>query len=148
METLFSRTLENGRDGFEALLGAIEEFLIQKSPPDNIVHRVMISCDEVISNILNHASKDGASKDRASKNGLPKVSARIAITPGNVSVKIIDNGPEFDPLSVPPPDTDLSVEDRKVGGLGIHLVRELMDGVSYSRENGENHLRFHKIYPL
>lgn len=138
METLFSRTLENGRDGFAALLDAIEGFLLEQYIPDKIAQRVIISCDEVISNILNHADT----------GGIPDVSVKVATTPENISIEIIDNGPEFDPLSVPPPDTDLPLEDRKVGGLGIYLVRELMDHVTYSRKNSENRLQFNKNFPL
>lgn len=138
METLFSRTLENGRDGFTTLLDAIEGFLAEQYVPDKIAQRVMISCDEVISNILNHAHIDG----------VPDISVRIAVTSENIAVEIIDNGPEFDPLSVPAPDTSLALEDRKIGGLGIYLVRELMDDVRYFYKNDENHLQFNKIVPL
>ncbi|HEY9091923.1 ATP-binding protein [Parasphingorhabdus sp.] len=138
METLFSRTLENGRDGFTTLLDAIEGFLAEQYVPDKIAQRVMISCDEVISNILNHAHIDG----------VPDISVRVAVTSENIAVEIIDNGPEFDPLSVPAPDTSLPLEDRKIGGLGIYLVRELMDDVRYFYENDENHLQFNKIVPL
>ncbi|MBF6601924.1 MAG: ATP-binding protein [Sphingorhabdus sp.] len=138
METLFSRTLENGRDGFTALLDAIEGFLAEQFVPDKIAQRVMISCDEVISNILNHTHI----------GELPDISVRVAVTSENIAVEITDNGPAFDPLSVPAPDTSLPLEERKVGGLGIYLVRELMDDVRYFHKNDENHLQFNKIVPL
>jgi anti-anti-sigma factor len=55
-----------------------------------------------------------------------------------VRVTISDNGPPFDPLAFADPDTALSVEEREIGGLGIHLVRQMMDEVSYQRRDGEN----------
>ncbi|MEW4468930.1 ATP-binding protein [Parasphingorhabdus sp. JC815] len=138
MEALFSRTLEKDRDDFAALLDAIESFLREQYIPDKTAQRIMISCDEVISNILNHAKT----------SEIAVISVNVRTTPENVSVEIIDNGPEFNPLSVPPPDTGLSLEDRKAGGLGIYLVRELMDDVRYIRENSQNRLLFNKILSL
>jgi anti-sigma B factor antagonist len=55
-----------------------------------------------------------------------------------VRVTITDNGPPFDPLAYADPDTALSVEDRQIGGLGIHLVRQMMDEVSYRYRDGRN----------
>ena len=51
-----------------------------------------------------------------------------------------DNGAAFDPLSVPAPDLTTSLDERAVGGLGLHLVRNLMDRVSYSRAGERNQL--------
>ncbi len=57
---------------------------------------------------------------------------------------VVDDGPEFDPLSAAQPDTTLGVENRPVGGLGIALVRRLMDEVAYERRDGRNRLRFER----
>ena len=51
---------------------------------------------------------------------------------------ILDHGPAFDPLSVPTPDKPASIEEAKVGGLGIHLVRSTADGCRYERRDGRN----------
>jgi serine/threonine-protein kinase RsbW len=59
-------------------------------------------------------------------------------------VVVADDGPEFDPLSAAEPDTTLGVEDRPIGGLGIALVRRLMDEVAYERRDGRNRLRFER----
>src|SRR5690606_41568167 len=108
METLFSRTLENGRDGFTALLDAIEGFLAEEFVPDKIAQRVMIFCDEVISNILNHTHI----------GELPDISVRVAVASENIVVEITDNGSAFELLSVPVHDTSLPVYHRKASGLG------------------------------
>ncbi|MEO7666310.1 MAG: anti-sigma factor antagonist [Dehalococcoidia bacterium] len=55
-----------------------------------------------------------------------------------VRVTITDNGPPFDPLARAAPDTALSVEEREIGGLGVHLVRQMMDEVSYHRRAERN----------
>jgi sigma-B regulation protein RsbU (phosphoserine phosphatase) len=62
----------------------------------------------------------------------------------DIVMEIRDTGAAFDPLSVARPDINASVDDRPVGGLGIHLVREMMTEVRYSREGQENVLRMRK----
>ncbi|MBO4819904.1 MAG: SpoIIE family protein phosphatase [Prevotella sp.] len=57
---------------------------------------------------------------------------------------IIDNGKPFDPTSMDEIDTTLSVEDRDIGGLGIHLVRQIMDSINYERIDGKNVLTLTK----
>jgi anti-sigma regulatory factor (Ser/Thr protein kinase) len=55
---------------------------------------------------------------------------------------VSDGGAPFDPLAQPAPDIHAPIEERKVGGLGIHLLRTLMDAVEYRRADGRNHLSF------
>ncbi len=57
---------------------------------------------------------------------------------------IEDDGPRFDPLSLPPPDVTASLDERPIGGLGLFLVRQLMDAVSYDRVGARNRLRMTK----
>ena len=59
---------------------------------------------------------------------------------GRLSAEVEDDGRPFNPLTAPAPDLTSAVEDRPVGGLGIHLVRSLMEQVDYRRESGKNHL--------
>ena len=63
---------------------------------------------------------------------------RVELDEDRVRVTITDNGPPFDPLAFQDPDTELSVEERGIGGLGIHLVRQMMDEVTYQRLGGTN----------
>ena len=58
-----------------------------------------------------------------------------------VTIEIVDDGPRFDPLEdAPLPDPDAPLEDRPVGGLGVHLVRTMMDEISYRYQDGKNRL--------
>jgi sigma-B regulation protein RsbU (phosphoserine phosphatase) len=57
---------------------------------------------------------------------------------------IVDSGSPFDPTAQEEADTSLSVEDRPIGGLGIHLVRQLMDSINYERTEGKNILTLRK----
>jgi acyl-CoA thioester hydrolase len=62
----------------------------------------------------------------------------------NLLATVQDFGREFDPLSLPIPDLSASLDERKVGGLGIHLMRSLMDEVKYRRVDGKNLLSMRK----
>ena len=134
MKAEFSRTLSDGRAGFPALLDEIEACLGEHGVPPGATAQLMIVLDEIISNILNHGG-DG---------GFPAIDIALGIGNGMVSAEVTDDGAPFDPLSAPPPDTSLAVEDRPIGGLGIHLVRQLTNEVSYRRDAGRNRLRFSK----
>jgi serine/threonine-protein kinase RsbW/sigma-B regulation protein RsbU (phosphoserine phosphatase) len=57
---------------------------------------------------------------------------------GRLTVTVADDGIPFDPLTVAPPDTTLPLADRDVGGLGIHLVRHLVDDIIYRRIGARN----------
>ena len=58
----------------------------------------------------------------------------------------MDNGAEYDPLEKEDPDVTLSAEDRQIGGLGIFMVKKIMDEVDYRYENGKNVLTLRKNY--
>lgn len=64
-----------------------------------------------------------------------------------VTLTFVDAGPEFDPLKRPDPDTSIPAEERNEGGLGIFLVKNNVDGISYRREGGKNILTVEKNLP-
>lgn len=68
----------------------------------------------------------------------------LGVEPPVCEMMVVDDGPEFDPLSVPEPDRALGVEERPIGGLGMALVRRLMDEVKYERRDGKNRLRLRR----
>lgn len=138
MPSDFFRTLSDGRAGFPALMDAVEAHLAGAGAPDAAIAPVMIATDEVVSNILNHGGDGGPS---------PQVEVEVCVADGRIAVRIADDGAAFNPIEAAAPDTDLSIEDRAIGGLGIHLVKQLMDSVAYDRSSGRNHLRFSKTYP-
>jgi len=135
MEPDFSHTLLDGRAGFPALLDALESHLLHAGVPMAVASSVMIAADEVVSNVLDYGDA-----------GSVQVTADVR--DGRVTVQVIDDGAAFDPTAAAAPDTGLSVEERGIGGLGIHLVRKLMDEVAYARIGETNRLRFSKAYDL
>ncbi len=62
----------------------------------------------------------------------------ISLAGNRLGVTITDDGRPFNPFEGAPPDTDLSVDDRPIGGLGVHLVQNVMDEVTYERHGTKN----------
>lgn len=97
--------------------------------PVGVRRSVNVALDELLSNELSHGM---AGRHAASLTlGMELDQERLTVT-------LASDGAPFDPLGRPAPDTTVPVRERKVGGLGLHLVRELMDEVRYERRNGQN----------
>lgn len=94
-----------------------------------------LALEEIFMNIVMHGAQPGST---------PLVEVLLQRAAESVTMTVEDNGPEFNPLSLPPPDVTASLADRPVGGLGVFLVRKMMDTVSYSRIAGRNQLRMSK----
>jgi serine/threonine-protein kinase RsbW len=79
--------------------------------------------------------------------GLP---IQILLEPrdGGLFVEFSDNGTPYDPLAAPQPDLTLDVEDRPVGGLGVHFLRTMMSDIRYSHDDGRNRLSFSKVWTV
>jgi anti-sigma regulatory factor (Ser/Thr protein kinase) len=74
----------------------------------------------------------------------PRVDVSLVLTDGGLTMTVEDGGPQFNPLSAPPPDVTSSLDERPVGGHGVFLVRQMMDAVSYRRVGERNQLRMTK----
>lgn len=99
--------------------------------------KLALALEEAVANVINHAFA-----------GMPaphRIRIELAIEPGRVAAQVIDNGRPFDPVAAPEPDRASPLEIRDVGGLGIHLIRRMMDQVGYRRVGGENRLRLVKM---
>ncbi len=98
--------------------------------------QIDIVIDELFSNIAYYAYKPNV--------GPVTVLVDVVDDPACVFITFMDNGKPFNPLEARDPDTTLSAEDRKIGGLGIFLVKKTMDEVSYEFADGKNILRIKK----
>ena len=113
----------------ERLASAVEEFAERESWAPEVVFRVNLVLEELVINVMTHGSHEG----------LAEIEVTVTSSEDLVSIRLSDNGVAFDPLTdAPEPEVTGSVEDRHVGGLGVHLVRTMMDNVSYRRERGRN----------
>ncbi len=106
-----------------------EKFAEEHSLPAVMSQKISVAFDELLSNTISYAFRDDAEHEIAVKTELA----------GNrLTVTISDDGVPFNPLGIQTPDTSLSLEEREVGGLGIHLVRNMVDDISYQRGINRN----------
>jgi serine/threonine-protein kinase RsbW len=126
--------------GIRTVLDALEAFATGHGLSKAVTWPVEVSLDEILANVVRHGL---AGRGEAATVG---VELRLDLDPAPpvCEVVVTDDGPEFDPLAVPEPDTSLGVEDRAIGGLGISLVRRLMDEAEYERREGKNRLRLQR----
>ena len=95
-----------------------------------------LALEELFINVAMHGAAPGV---------VPQVEVEFTCDGKTATLTLRDDGPAFDPLAAPPPDVDAALEDRPVGGLGIYLVREMMDEVTYQRTATQNCLRMAKL---
>jgi serine/threonine-protein kinase RsbW len=127
--------LANDLAGLAELAEWVERFGAEQHLPATVVNALNVVLDEAVSNAVNHGYDAGARGE---------IAVRLRRAGDSVAVEVEDDGRPFDPLQVPPPDLTLSLEQRPIGGLGIHLIRNLMDEVSYARRDGRNVLKMAK----
>jgi serine/threonine-protein kinase RsbW len=103
--------------------------------PGRTLYAINLAIDELVTNIILYGYDDPANQE---------IVVRLETEGDALRATITDTGREFDPCSVPPPDLTLPLEERTLGGLGVHLVRSLMDRLEYSRHEGKNVLTIRK----
>ena len=119
--------------GIRTVLDALEAFATGHGLSKAVTWPVEVSLDEVLANVVRHGLEGRG------ETATVEVELRLdpASDPPVCEVVVTDDGPEFDPLAAPEPDTSLGVEERPIGGLGISLVRRLMDEAEYERRDGK-----------
>ena len=124
----FHLRLPASLDSVSTLLDALEAYAEEAELSPGIAARLNLVAEEIAANVAMHAT------------GASFFELRITPGDGRLAISIEDDGPEYDPLARAAPDTDASVEDRDIGGLGVHLVREMTQDARYVRAGGLNRL--------
>ncbi len=130
--------IDNDVAEIAGLTARMEAFGEKHHLPSSAIFHMTLAFDEFLTNIIFYGFSDSERHT---------ITVRIELDGDALEAEIIDDGIAFNPLARPSPDTTKSVEDRDVGGLGIHFIRTVMDKVEYFRVDGRNHLRMVKKVP-
>lgn len=100
-----------------------------------ILYAVNLALDEILTNIISYGYAEP---------GEQFIHVRLAIAADELVAEIEDEARPFNPLEAPPPEVNALLQEKPLGGLGIHLARTMTDAMAYRRENGKNILTFRK----
>jgi len=106
--------------------GAARKFAAAAGLPERRLNDIELAVEEIFVNICEHGSDGAAARLECEDNG------------GTLTFEISDDAPPFNPLEQPDPDVDAPIEERDIGGLGIFLVKKLMDDIHYERSGDRN----------
>ena len=109
----------------------VQEFCSAAHLPPEETLPFELALEEVFMNVVTHGSPAGTA---------PRVEVSLSLSDSGLTMTVEDDGPEFDPLALAPPDVTASLRERPVGGQGVFLVRQMMDTVSYRRVGSCNQL--------
>ena len=128
-------TLKNDLLQIKVLSDFIKDMTGRLNLEPKLASNVRLAVEEAVVNVMDYAYPVGLEGD---------ITIRVQWNGQRLKFIIIDEGVPFDPTEALQVDTTLSVEERPVGGLGIHLVRQLMDSINYERIDGTNTLTLYK----
>ena len=132
MSTNLELRVPNRIEALPGVSEAVEALGQEEDWPANVSYAVVLALEEVATNVVRHGG---------GREGGSEIEVRVASTAEEVTIEVRDSGKPFDPFhDAPEPDIDATLEERKIGGLGVHFVRVLMDEASYRREGGHNHV--------
>jgi sigma-B regulation protein RsbU (phosphoserine phosphatase) len=128
-------TLSNDINELDRLEPFLEEFFDQNSLSPALLSSVDLALEEALANVIMYAYPEGEKGD---------VTLSTHVKDNIIYMKLSDKGIPFNPLEQKEADLNVSLEERKIGGLGIHLIKEIMDEVAYAHEDGKNVLKMQK----
>ena len=130
----FSVKISDKARSLQRALHALESFGAHHGLPRPALHHIQVALDEIITNIFSHGYRDTA--------GL--VELAVALRDDFLELQILDEADAFNLLEQDQPDVDQGIDDRPIGGLGIFIVRSLIDEIEYSRQGDRNSLLLRK----
>ena len=106
--------------------------------------QINVAVEEIFVNVAQYAYRHLKEPDASGKLNLATIMVSEGDDPASLTITIEDHGIPFNPLEREDPDTTLSADDRKIGGLGIFMVKKSMDEMKYEYRDGRNILTFRK----
>ncbi len=130
----FSVRIVDTKQSLQGALQALATFATYHRFPQTALAHSQVAIDEIVTNIFSHGYDESS--------GI--VELDVGLRGEFLELRIIDEAHQFNPLEQAKPELDLEIEDRPIGGLGVHIVLSLIDEVDYSWTGGKNLLRLRK----
>ncbi len=127
--------IRNRPEDLSPAMEAISRWLESRGAFAGAEYLALLAVEELVTNCIKYAYDDALEH---------WIRVGIRLSGDELVVSIQDDGHPFDPRLLPEPDTDLPIEERPIGGLGIHLLRNLFDALDYSRVDGHNRVVLRK----
>jgi serine/threonine-protein kinase RsbW len=118
--------------------GQVRDFLCGCKAPDSACFLTDLIIEELVTNTIKYGYDDAS---------VHQIFVNVSFHDGRLCIEVRDNGHPFDPLAQDAPDLTLPTDERPIGGLGIHLVRQMTDDVRYERRGDENVVTATKTFP-
>ena len=126
---------------FEALAAAMDQlsrWLEERQAAPSAAYLSMLALEELVTNCIKYGYDDEAEH---------VIQVQVELSPDGMSMMVEDDGHPFNPLEQVEPDMHLPIEERPIGGLGLHLLGKLSDRMDYAWKNGRNRVTLHKKTP-
>ncbi len=107
----------------------LTDFLEARAIPLRVINTINLAFEELATNIVKYSYDDAAEH---------RIQVSIRLEPESLTLALTDDGHEFNPLQLPEVDLTAPIEERGIGGLGIHLVKKSFDHLAYERREGKN----------
>ena len=135
MTATLTVSFKNQLAEIERLGETLTAFAQQQGWSPQFLFETNVAIEELLTNIISYGYADEQAHD---------ITLRLSDATTELTVEMEDDGRPFNPLEQSAPDVTLPLEERKVGGLGIHLVRQFMTDLVYQRTEGENRILLKK----
>lgn len=128
-------TIRNRREEFTRVVEAIDRIAAEHQLAGDVVGDMQVALDEVLANLVDYGYTDEAEHE---------IRIRLRVLDNVIEATIEDDGVPFNPLESAVPDTRAPLRERRIGGVGLHFVKNLMSEVSYNRIGDRNRLVLRK----
>jgi len=130
--------IKNKPEEKRRLLAALESFVAAHQLPKPVLRVADLVLEEHLTNVMSYAYDDPREHE---------IRVRLEASAAQLVIEVEDDGQAFDPTQAPEVDTSLPLDQKPIGGLGIHFIRRCMDEVRYERRGNRNVLRMIKRLP-
>ncbi len=135
MNDIVTARFRNDVRELDRIADIVQDFCVRNALSPSLGYQLTLVLDELLTNVISYGYEDDAEH---------VIELTISLGDGLLTIEGGDDGKAFDPFEVQEPDLEGPVEDRPIGGMGVHFVKTIMDTIAYRRRGGRNHLTMSK----